>query len=217
MFYITNMTKLHYRQYDILSAWQKFKRLFVTISLDGLGPRSEYLRKGLRWREVLANWVELKQRCPHADIRVNYTVSAFNILHLPDFHRQMVEDGFMTADSLYISFLHDPKFYSAKILPAVMKEEATAKLQDHIQWLKRQPAFGDEGTHPDGEAGLAQWTHCIQFINDQDWTGLIPKFADSTTKLDQLRHENCLTVFPELQPIFDAARGISSSEDQSGD
>lgn len=212
--YITNLTKLHYRQYDILATWQKFKRLFVTISLDGLGPRSEYLRKGLRWEEALANWVELKQRCPQADIRVNYTLSAFNALHLPDFHRRIVDDGYMAADSLYINCLNDPKYYNAQILPAAMKGEVTAKLYGHIEWLKRQPAFGNGSRGPggpeqNGAASLAQWTNCIQFINEQDRTNLIPKFVELTGKLDQLRHEDCLTVFPELQPIFDAAREAS--------
>lgn len=222
--YITNLTKLHYRQYDILTTWQKFKRLFVTISLDGLGPRSEYLRKGLRWEEALANWVELKQRCPQADIRVNYTLSAFNALHLPDFHRRMVDDGYMAANSLYINYLNDPKYYNAQILPAAMKGEVTAKFYNHIEWLKRQPAFENEagsseadgssgaesaGPEQNGAASLVQWNHCIQFINDQDKTSLIPKFVELTGKLDQLRHEDCLSVFPELQPIFDAAREAS--------
>lgn len=54
-----------------------FKRVFVLVSLDGIGEINEYLRFNSTWTEVEAG-IRLLRRMPNADIHVNTVVSAYN-------------------------------------------------------------------------------------------------------------------------------------------
>ncbi|NLW46105.1 MAG: twitch domain-containing radical SAM protein [Firmicutes bacterium] len=209
--YITNLTKLALKNYDIISFWKKFTKLRIAISLDGLGARCEYLRKGLKWDQVLENWSRLKLECPHSRIHINYTVSAYNIWHLPDFHRWMVEEKYISADEIVLIFLVEPFCYKIKILPPEMKKQVIAKFQNHIQWLKGQtPFYGDDRLESNGR--FLQWFDCLQYLNDQDWSHRIPIFVNETRKFDELRHESCVEVFPELEPLFHCYGKMSRSQ-----
>lgn len=199
--YITNLTRLSLKGIDIIPYWKKFKKINVAISLDGLGARGEYLRKGLKWEQVLKNWNHLKTECPHIRTYINFTVSAYNIWHLPDFHRWMVEEKYISADEIILIFLVEPFCYKVKILPPDMKKLVIEKLHSHIQWLRTQTPFCGDDRLESNERFL-QWTDCIQYLNDQDWSHRIPIFVKETRKFDELRHESCLEVFPELEPVF---------------
>ena len=82
----------------------------------------------------------------------------------------------------------------------VLKKRAAERLQDHIAWITRvRPLFFAKDYY---RYFLGQWYACIDYLNNEDWTHLTPKFIDITQKLDQLRDEKCLEVFPELEPLF---------------
>jgi hypothetical protein len=68
-----------------------------------------------------------------------------------------------------------------------------------IRWLKRNVSLVKTFTQIHI---IGQWYSCIQYMNSEDRTDLIPKFLDDTNKLDNLRNEKCLDAFPELKSIF---------------
>ena len=192
LLYITNAARIRYKNYDLFELWKNFKTISINISLDGIEKRCEYLRKGLVWDKALRNIEEIKRRCPQAYLLNNYTVSVFNVLHLPDYHREMIENGYFPEDRIILIFLNDPPYYSARVLPPEMKKQAVEKLKTHTGWLKlRFPSLD-----------LSQWNACIKFINAEDRSDLIPVFLKWTNELDRIRDETCLDVFPELKPVF---------------
>jgi MoaA/NifB/PqqE/SkfB family radical SAM enzyme len=197
--YSTNFTQINPR---VLELWKKFPKLMLLISLDGSGKRGEYQRKGLVWNDIINNLDAVKKECPQADIIIHFTVNTFNILHLPDFHREMVEKGYLKkVYKMYMNILHNPEYYNVKILPQELKAQATQKIREHIAWLthERRPLFAGKEYQ---QLFVNQWYACIDYINSEDWTHLIPRFIEVTNQLDQLRNEKCLEVFPELAPIF---------------
>jgi MoaA/NifB/PqqE/SkfB family radical SAM enzyme len=204
LIYNTNLTPLN-KKLIFPELWKKFPKLLVLVSLDGSSQRGEYLRKGLVWGDILNNLRLLKKECPHADLGVNFTVSAFNILHLPGFHREMVEKRHLEINQIYLNILHTPGFYNVKILPEQLKQQATAKINDHISWLLRHesPARVKNKEYSiEDNNFIEQWHACINFMNSESRTHLLPEFVEYTQKLDNLRNEKCLDVFPELEPIF---------------
>lgn len=217
--YETNMTNLHYKGHNPLEVWPKFTNLLISISLDGLRTQSEFLRTGLKWDEVLQNWEDIKTHCPGVRTRINYTVSVYNVFHLADFHREMVESGRMRAEQIQLICLVEPYFLSMRLLPREMKKEVTRKLKAHIRWLRKQEPFN----HPEGFRRYAncfmQWLACIKHLNEEDWSHLIPMFIFHSSRLDELRNENSLAVFPELQPVLGIGQPVidewASSPSQS--
>lgn len=199
--YNTNFTILNSNYLNATKIWKKLKNLTIFISLDAAGLKGEYIRKGLKWEEILENRKKILEDCPSAKIIVNTTISIYNILDLPDFHKHLVESGFSTADEMRLNLLHVPRFLNMKILPPALKKIATEKLVKHREWLKQQPPF-ENVNDPYYKAVLKQWHVCIDYLNSEDRTNLIPEFIDHTAALDALRNESLLDIFPELTPLY---------------
>jgi organic radical activating enzyme len=201
LIYNTNLTQVH-RRTEFIQYWKNIKSLKFLISLDGSHQRGEYLRKGMIWDDILHNLLFLKNECPHSEMLINFTVSVFNILHLPDFHKEMMEKKYIKADQLCLNILHLPEMYSVKIMPVELKQKATEKLLKHIAWLLQQtPCKEQSESQPQTLPFIQQWHACINYMNSEDWSHLLPNFIFYTNYIDEIRNENCLEIFPELEPL----------------
>jgi radical SAM protein with 4Fe4S-binding SPASM domain len=193
LFYHTNFTNLRYKDQDVLDLWNKFDEVNVGASLDAMGSRAELLRKGSQWEKVEANRRNLMQRCPKVNFYVAPTLGLTNSLHLPDFHRAWVEDGFIEAGQWELSVLQEPAWLRLDVLPPPMKIQVTEKYNRHIEWLERQGAPAKT---------LADYRNAVIFMNREDRTAQLGAFAMWTKKLDAIRGEMTVRIFPELTDIL---------------
>ncbi len=191
--YNTNFSTLRFQGRDVIELWTRFSNVLVSASLDGSGRRGEYLRKGLSWDAVVANREEMLCRCPDVAFSIATTVSIFNALHLPDFHREWVEKGYIDRDEFRLNMLLGPAMYRMQVLPPALKERVLESYRRH------QESFLDAG----GTAArdFATAAHLLQA---QDCSELLPGFVAMTRRLDELRGEDCREVFPELAELFEA-------------
>ena len=192
--YNTNFSTLRFQGRDVVGQWSRFRDVKVAASLDGSGRRGEYLRKGLSWEAVVANREEMLRRCPEVDFSIFATLSIFNALHLPDFHREWVEKGFVKRDKFALNILRDPEIYRMQVLPAALKERVLEAYRRH------QESFLDA----DG-AAARDFAAAAHLLQAQDCSELLPGFVAMTRRLDQLRGEDCREVFPELAALFEVA------------
>ena len=194
LFYSTNFSTLRFQGRDAIDLWSRFRDVHVGASLDGSGRRGEYLRKGLRWETAVANREEMLRRCPEVKFVISATVSIFNALHLPDFHREWVEKGYIDCNDFELKMLVFPALYRMQVLPAALKQRVLESYRRHRE------SFLDT----DGSAArdFAATAHALQA---QDYSELLPGFVAMTRRLDQLRGEDCREVFPELAALFEAA------------
>jgi len=192
--YVTNFSTLRFLGRDVIDLWSRFRNVQVTASLDGSGRRGEYLRKGLNWDAVVANREEMLRRCPDVVFGVSATLSIFNALHLPDFHREWVESGYINRNGFTLPMLEEPAIYRMQVLPLTLKERVLEAYRRH------QESFMDaEGTTARNFAAAAR------FLQAQDRSELLPEFVAMTRRLDRMRGEDCREVFPELAALFEAS------------
>lgn len=195
IFYNTNFSTLDYRGTDVTHLWRHFNNLTVAASLDSSGARAELMRHGQSWQRVLENRERLRRECPQVSFRVACTVSALNVWHLPDFHRELIESGFIEPAELDINIAHYPPKNSVQVLPVELKREVEARLDAHMQWLRARA---------DAEvAGRFQAVR--EFLWAGDGSAHLGAFRDYCKRLDALRGENTLAVFPELGRVLDAS------------
>lgn len=190
--YNTNLTEFRFKQKSVIEYWKQFPSVCVAASLDAMGPRAELLRSGTKWAEVEENMAALKEECPHIDFLISPTLSAMNAWHLPEFHRYMIDKGYLRPMDLNVNILQSPNEYRIDILPAEAKRELTALYQEHIDWL-------DLRDHLRRATGGFQ--AAIEFMNAQDNSHLIPTFWQTAKKLDTIRQGSILLVFPELKAL----------------
>lgn len=192
IFYNTNFSSLDYRGTTVTELWRDFNHLTVAASLDSSGARAELMRHGQSWQRVLHNRERLRRECPRVDFRVACTVSALNVWHLPEFHRELIETGFIEPDQLDINIAHYPPKNSAQVLPLELKREVDARIAVHAEWLCAR-----------GESGAAQRFAAVrEFLWARDGSAHLGQFRDYCRRLDGLRGENTAAVFPELSSVL---------------
>jgi organic radical activating enzyme len=194
LIYNTNFSQITYKKTNVLELWREFKSVSVGASLDAMGAHAEYIRKGTKWSQVEKNREQMLQICPDVDFYISPTLSIMNALHLPDFHKEWVNRGFLKPQDLNINILQDPPHYRIDALPFQYKVDVQEKYLEHIDWLKPQDQL---------KRATTGFESAIKFMMGDDKSNLLPKFKEKTAQLDRIRNENILDAIPELGYLYE--------------
>ena len=192
LIYNTNFSELKFKGRDVLEMWKLFDCVSVGASLDGNYERGEYIRKGQNWKETVENRERMLKICPNVDFYVSSTVSMMNVLHITDFHKEWVELGLLRPMDWNINILQHPFRYRVDVLPQHLKEQAKAKLEEHIKWLEPLDTLSRATS---GYKGI------INFMMQQDGTNQLSEFFRNNNTIDRVRNEDFFKVFPELTDL----------------
>jgi len=116
-----------------------------------------------------------------------------NAWHLPDFHRDWTERGFIRAQDLNVNILQDPLHYRIDMAPAEYKQRLATKYLDHILWLRDQDSLG---------RATQGFESAVKFMMATDNTHLIDTFWRKTHELDNIRKEFWQDAIPELVALL---------------
>jgi sulfatase maturation enzyme AslB (radical SAM superfamily) len=192
LIYNTNFTHTDLKGNSVFEYWSQFDSVAVGASLDGSGPHAEYIRKGTDWAVVEQNRRDMLRVCPNVDFYISPTLSIMNAWHLPDFHRDWVERGFIKPQDLNVNILQDPTHMRIDIAPIKYKQRLRIKYEEHINWLRHQDSL---------QRATVGFESAIKFMMATDNTHLIDTFWRKTYELDSIRSEQVLDVIPELAAL----------------
>jgi radical SAM protein with 4Fe4S-binding SPASM domain len=197
--WITNLSKLTYKNKSILDYTSQLPRLMIRGSVDASHERAELYRHNTKWSVVEQNIRILNTS--GVNFCVQSTVGATNLLCLTDLHKYLTREIGLHVERFYLHFLVQPPHLSAQILPAVLKKQFKVKYDEHISWLIKQNVHGSY---------LRNWEYLLSFVNSKDSSHLISKFVEHNIELDQKRNQNFFETFPELQLLKDLVgpRGV---------
>ena len=193
LIYNTNFSKSHFKGTDIFELWNKFDSVSIGASLDAEGPRAELMRKGTVWNDIVANRKRMLEVCPQVDFYISATVGLSNCLHVLDFHKSWVEQGFIKPQDFNFNLLQYPLWQRMDLLPQEEKDRVTEKYKEHIEWLKSQ----DHLTR-----ASKGFKSALDWMNKKDLSKHMPTFVEETRKYDKIRDENFTDVFPEWKELF---------------
>jgi hypothetical protein len=192
LIYNTNFTHVQLKDRTVFDYWKRFDSVSVGASLDDMGARAEYIRKGTVWTEIENNRRKMLEICPEVDFYISPTLSILNAHTICDFHRYMVDQGLIQPQDLNVNVLQDPAHLRIDIAPEAYKLELKHKFEQHLEWLRPQDPLG---------RATVGFESSINFMMSIDNTAYLPKFWQRTQELDQLRGENVLDVIPELAEL----------------
>jgi radical SAM protein with 4Fe4S-binding SPASM domain len=193
LIYNTNFTETRLKNRTVFDYWKKFDSVAVGASLDGMWQHGEYIRKGTNWSEVEENRRQMMEICPRVDFYISATLSIMNALHLPDFHRSWVKQGFIKPQDFNVNILSDPAHYRIDIATPDLKKQIEEKYKQHLAWLSPQDPL---------RRASNGFESAINFMNATDNQPLIAKFWAKTRELDAIRNEDMLSVIPELKQLL---------------
>ena len=192
LIYNTNFTQTKLKDRVVFDYWRKFDSVAVGASLDAMGPRAEYIRKGTNWDTVERNREQMMAICPKVDFYISPTLSIMNALHLPTFHREWVEKGLINPQDLNVNILQDPAHLRIDIAPIKYKQRIRQAYTEHLEWLRPLDPLN---------RATVGFESAINFMMATDNSALIPKFWSKTLELDGIRGEQLLQVIPELEAL----------------
>jgi organic radical activating enzyme len=192
LIYNTNFTQTKLKDRTVFDYWKRFKSVAVGASLDAMGPRAEYIRRGTEWGRVEQNREQMMEVCPNVDFYISPTLSIMNALHLPDFHKTWVDKGYIRPQDLNVNILQDPAHYRIDIAPVDYKQRVQQSYAEHLEWLRPLDPLN---------RATVGFESAVNFMMATDNTALIPKFWSKTAELDAIRQEQILQVIPELEAL----------------
>ena len=192
LIYNTNFTQTRLKDREVFDYWRKFDSVAVGASLDAMGPRAEYIRRGTNWDQVERNREQMLKTCPNVDFYISPTLSIMNALHLPEFHRTWVEKGHIQPQDLNVNILQDPAYLRIDIAPMKYKQRIQVAYEEHLAWLRPMDPL---------QRATVGFESAVNYIMATDNTALLPKFWEKTNELDSIRNEHILEVIPELAAI----------------
>jgi hypothetical protein len=192
--YNTNFSQLKYKSLNVVEMWPKFNSVHLSISLDGSGPKGEYIRKNMVWNDILVNREKFKPMPKNIYFYINFTLSVMNSFHVVDFHRECIETGFIeTPDHFRLNILQFPMHFRLQILPEKVKQQLVKLYEDHIEYLK---------TFKYSRSMINDFQTAINYINAEDHQNQILQFKNIINKVDNLRKEKFEDIFPELEILM---------------
>ena len=192
--YNTNFSRLIFKNRDVLDLWKKFDEVHVFASLDGMGEKGDYMRKGQKWEEVEKNRIRLMEECPHVKFCINATVSLMNVLHIPEFYKDWYKRGLIGPNDINLYLLFNPSYYSVQTLPKDIKKQVTEAYRNfEEEYLNK---FED-----DVSKVKTHFKSIIEFMNEKDMDELTD-LRTATRSLDKIRKESFIETFPELAEVI---------------
>lgn len=158
----------------------KFPNVMFTCSIDGLGEKFDYIRRGGNWNTTLDN-IKFLQAQPNVDLRANTVFFVLTAQELPD-----IIDYFMqeigAIDHTINQVTMGQERLRCRNLPIQIKEQVKTKLEDYL--VKYSNNLNISGNIK----------NCLLEL-EHDITDDYRQYFD---KIDQLQGSNWRNLYPEL-------------------
>ena len=191
--YNTNFSELRFKDKHVFDYWRHFKNVSVGASLDGMGAQAELVRRGTDWKQTVENRERMIQEVPHVDFYVSSTVSAMNVLHVLDFHKEWTRLGLVEAKDWNINICQSPEWYRIDVFPEEFKQRVIyPAYKEHIAWIDPQDTL---------RRATTGYQSLLSLMQGNDGTTHWPRFVEEINLLDNLRNENFWATFPEFKEL----------------
>lgn len=194
--YNTNISKLDYRDEDLLELWKQFdNHVMVFASLDHFGERAEYIRSGTDWNKVEQNYRRLHELYTQGEIflAITTTITSLNYASISEFLQYMYDQDLVPQD-WQVNFAQSPEHQCAYLLPEHIKQQAAQDITDTVNRIRQQTGNPDE---------LQQFLDLTHTVNRHDtWQTHADTFREKMKRLDTIRGEQLTQVLPELAELY---------------
>ncbi len=193
--YNTNLTLL---PDNLLSLWKQFREVRIGASIDGYGETFEFQRYPGRWASVYENLKKLDRQEKPIHSWLAYTVTVYNVMHLPEFIRWKVEDsGFSRINSsrrrptVTHHVAHKPEHLNVKVLSDHQKSIVSENFKKYRTYFIEnfEPAHRD--------SGLSILDSVESYMNSSSYHEQFgPQLKQFSMKLDALRGQDSSQFLP---------------------
>jgi radical SAM protein with 4Fe4S-binding SPASM domain len=165
---------------SIIQEILKFPKVMFTCSIDGIGEKFNYIRRGGNW-EVTINNIKFLQAQTNVDLRANTVFFVLTAQELPD-----IIDYFMQEVGAIDHTVNQVSMGQEKLrcrnLPTQIKKQVKTKLEEYL--IKYNDNLNISGN----------LKNCLIELEH----GITDDYRQYFDKIDQLQGSNWRTLYPEL-------------------
>ena len=206
--YNTNLSKLKFKDKDLMDLWGRFKnRVQVYGSLDHFGDKAEYIRTGTKWEEVMKNYRTLLES-DVTQLSITTSVSIFNYGSLTSFFDYLIDQGIApwnepNRGAWQINPIYGPEELSFQAMPLQMKEKIAEQHLEYFTTLKKLRKNPNKIMFAQVEQLMrsVESLHVLAKSTDK-WDQIQDRFINEVKKIDNRRGEDFKKVFPELAELL---------------
>jgi len=199
--YNSNGSKLEHKGKSVTDYWKKIKNnIEFQVSLDQIGKKAEYTRHGQKWSTIENNLKFIRDNIPNVAIIPNPTISVLNIMDLKEIIEYLFENKLVTECNINLNnILMTPEWMSIQILPKHLKR----KVEENLNLFLYNSLDNYEMEPVIRNIYMDCIPKIINIMNESDESHRISEFKQEMQKLDKIREENFLEVFPELGELYE--------------
>jgi len=130
--YNTNLTIIPKRATEL---WKHFNKVIFGVSVDGIGKVNDYIRWPSKFSTIEKNLKLLDEADANYVLRTAYTISVYNLLHLPEFVIWKIRQNFkrLNPGPQAVHPLHTPDYLNIKIFPKESIDIIEKYLRESVQ------------------------------------------------------------------------------------
>ena len=178
---------------EFIALASQFENIEIGCSFDGVAERNDWMRSPSEWSKLEANFYQLLEVLPQADISINCAVSVFNVFYLNEIY-DFAEDVFArTGRKIEISLdvLNDPYYMAVQNLPASIKEKSIVRIEEYLQ---------NKSLSKRAQKSLSQLLARLR--TEKANPGAAELLAKHIKGFDEIRGQSFANVFPELKELL---------------
>ena len=170
-----------------------------------MGEVLEYQRWPVKWKSAINNLNKIDQLPNNIVAWVAYTVTAYNIFHLPEFMLwKLKESNWKKINSspqkpiITHHVAHGPKRANIRLLTPELK----LKVHNHYDYYKFKVA-SDPNINEKIKNKFNKILDSVEkYMMADDYSDKLEEFIKFTTYLDKARKQNILDVVPQYEELF---------------
>jgi organic radical activating enzyme len=194
-----NAKQIHFdRLLDIIPRFTKQILLHLTISMESVEQKAEYIRSGLNWDRFSANvelLFELASKNKNLKINFNPTINALCVADLENFLRWVteLERKWNIKTQIFPQVIKKPEYQNIHILPPHFSS-----------YIKKAIDVISSSHHEKYCTFLKNLEEKIK--NNVDEPALRMEFYNEFNRLDSIRGTNFIETFPELKEFYENSK-----------
>jgi MoaA/NifB/PqqE/SkfB family radical SAM enzyme len=184
--YNTNLQNLNFSKKNLIEYWNHFRTIQLSISVDDLAERCEFIRDGSNWEKLIENIEYIKTKAPNVRLTLNPVITIFNIANMPAVLSYFVnEKKFFDDDAIWLMPVLGFPQIDTTVLPIAIKKEI----------INRYESSGLMQQFP-------QLRELIRHMMSADKSAILTDTRTYIKNIEDTRKKNFKITFPELASIM---------------
>ena len=152
-----------------------YKQVNYVVSLDGIGPVQDYIRRGSDWKKIEDNI--LKWNSKNRPVDIAFTLQCFNAMHFPELYKWCQTHSMKFT----MGIVQSPNYLSVKSIPPGLREKIFAKYQETSCWSQSETNNFKQliDSSPYEQELLPMLSQFVGWYDESNhWKDLFPEWSD---------------------------------------